>query len=281
MAGTDLRNRDGLTEQEFLAKYSPGDYKRPSVTVDTLILGMNEDYSGMKILLIKRGDHPFMGCWALPGGFVSENETAHQAAARELQEETGLSGIYLDQVYTFSKPDRDPRTWVISIAYLALIPDLREVEGADDAADAAWFDLMFTDEKIVINNEEKGVHIAYDLRRETFRNGAMRYENYIPTLTGEDALAFDHVEILIEAFKKLRKEILYNDQAFCMVEENFTLPELQAVYEAVLGHELYKKSFRDMVKGKVSETGRMKQSKTKNGRKCKEYRMSECEEELR
>ena len=133
----------------------------------------------------------------------------------------------------------------------------------------------------MISNEEKGVHIAYDLRRETFRNGAMRYENYIPTLTGEDALAFDHVEILIEAFKKLRKEIRYNDQAFCMVEENFTLPELQAVYEAVLGHELYKKSFRDMVKGKVSETGRMKQSKTKNGRKCKEYRMSECEEELR
>jgi ADP-ribose pyrophosphatase YjhB (NUDIX family) len=275
MSREELKNKEGLTEKEFLANYDPGNYPRPSVTVDTMILGMNGDYSGLKILLIQRGNHPYIGCWALPGGFVSKDETAHQAAARELKEETGLDGVYLDQIYTFSRPGRDPRGWVMSIAYLALIQNLREVSGADDAADAAWFDLRITDEKIEIFNREKDVFIAYDLRKETFRNGPMRYENFIPKLTSQDALAFDHVEILIEAFKKLRKEIRYNDQAFCMVEEHFTLPELQAVYEAVLGQELYKKSFRDMIKNRVTETGQMKQSRTKNGRKCKEYRKNQ------
>lgn len=268
-------NKDGLTEEEFLKQYDPGDYNRPSVTADILILGMNEDYSSLKLLLIKRGNHPFLGSWALPGGFVEENETAHKAAKRELEEETGLTGIYLDQIYTFSKPKRDPRTWVITIAYLALVPNLAEVEGRDDADDCAWFDLKFTDKAIELYNEERDVQIVYDLRKESFKNGAIRYENYIPSLVSEERLAFDHVEILIEAIKKLREQINYNNQAFCLVDETFTLPELQAVYETVLGRPLYKKSFRDMISDRVEETGNDKTSKTKSGRKCKEYRLKE------
>ncbi len=268
----EVRNKDGLTEEEFLKAYNPGDYKRPSVTTDILILGMNEDYSGLKILLIKRADHPYLGSWALPGGFIEEDETAHQAANRELKEETGLEDIYLDQVYTFTKPGRDPRTWVISIAYLALIPELKKVEGLDDAADAAWFDLKFTDDTIELLNEEKDVQIIYELKKETFYNGVIKYENYIPDKVSEDSLAFDHVEILIEAMKKLREQIRYSNQAFCLVEDKFTLPELQAVYEAVLARPLYKKSFRDMISNLVEETGSEKTSRTKSGRKCKEYR---------
>ncbi|MBQ5559616.1 MAG: NUDIX hydrolase [Lachnospiraceae bacterium] len=268
----EIRNKDGLTEKEFLAQYKPGDYKRPSVTTDVLMIGMNENYTKMKILLIKRGNHPFMGCWALPGGFVNENETAHQAAARELEEETGLSGVYLDQVYTFSKPGRDPRTWVITIAYLALISELQEVKGLDDAEDAAWFDLKFTEEEIKISSEEKAVNIVYNLKKEVFYNGVLRYENYIPTLKSQDALAFDHVEIIIEALKKLRRQIKYSSEAFCLVDETFTLPELQAVYETVLGQKLYKKSFRDMISEHVVETGEERSSRTPNGRRCKEYR---------
>lgn len=268
----ELKNKDGLTEKEFLAKYNPKDYKRPSVTTDILILGMNEEYSSLKLLLIKRGDHPFLGCWALPGGFIEENETAHQAAARELKEETGLSGIYLNQIYTFTKPGRDPRTWVMSIAYLALVPALEEVKGYDDAADAAWFDLRFTDTAIELSNEDKGIQILYDLKKEEFVNGAIKYENYIPSLVSDERLAFDHIEILIEAIKSLREQIYYSNQAFCLVDETFTLPELQRVYEVVLGKPLYKKSFRDMIGSKVQETGNERASRFKGGRKSIEYR---------
>ncbi len=265
------KNKDGLTEKQFLKAYNPGDYKRPSVTTDILILGMNEDYSGLKILLIKRGNHPFIDCWALPGGFIEENETAYRAAARELEEETGLKGIYLDQVYPFTKPGRDPRAWVMSIAYLALVPKLDEVKGCDDAEDAAWFDLRFTDTSIELSNDEKDVLIKYSLKKESFSNGAVTYENYIPTLKSDEALAFDHVEILIEAMKKLREQILYSNQAFCLVDKKFTLSELQSAYEAVLGRPLYKKSFRDMVSDKITETGTERRSVIKGGRKSKEY----------
>lgn len=271
----ELRNKDGLTEAEFLAEYNPGNYERPSVTTDILILGMNKDYSSLKLLLIKRGDHPFLGSWALPGGFISPNETAYVAATRELKEETGINDVYLDQIYTFTKPGRDPRTWVMSIAYLSLISNLREVSGQDDADDAAWFDLKFTDDSITIKNDEKGVAIEYSLKKETFRNGALQYQNYIPTLVSTDALAFDHVEIIIEAMKKLREQIIYSNQAFCLVDKEFTLPELQAVYEVILGKKLYRKSFRDMAERKIMETGNERQSKTKNGRRSKEYTLKQ------
>lgn len=271
----ELRNKDGLTEAEFLAEYNPGNYERPSVTTDILILGMNKDYSSLKLLLIKRGDHPFLGSWALPGGFISPNETAYVAATRELKEETGIDDVYLDQIYTFTKPGRDPRTWVMSIAYLSLISNLREVSGQDDADDAAWFDLKFTDDSITIKNDEKGVAIEYSLKKETFRNGALQYQNYISTLVSTDALAFDHVEIIIEAMKKLREQIIYSNQAFCLVDKEFTLPELQAVYEVILGKKLYRKSFRDMAERKIMETGNERQSKTKNGRRSKEYTLKQ------
>ena len=267
----ERKNKDGLTEKEFLEHYNPGDYKRPSVTADILILGMNEDYSSLKLLLIKRGDHPFLGCWALPGGFIQENETAYQAASRELEEETGLKGLYLDQIYTFTKPGRDPRTWVMSIAYLALIPALQEVRGLDDAEDAAWFDLRFTDNTIELLSEEKDVQIVYDLKKEVFNNGPVKYENYTSTLVSDEKLAFDHVEILIEAMKRLREQIYYKNQAFCLVEKTFTLSELQKVYEAVLGKPLYKKSFRDMISDKVTETGKEKTSGFRGGRRSTEY----------
>ncbi len=267
------KNKDGLTEKQFLKQYNPGNYKRPSVTTDILIIGAGEKHSGLKLLLIKRGNHPYMDCWALPGGFIEENETAYQAAARELEEETGLKDIYLDQIYTFTKPGRDPRTWVMSIAYLALVPKLEEVKGLDDAKDAAWFDLEFSDSEIVLTNVDRDVRIVYGLKKENFRNGAVRYDNFLPTLKTEEKLAFDHVEILIEAMKKLREQIFYNNQAFCLVDETFTLPELQAVYETVLNRPLYKKSFRDMISDRIEETGKERRSDVKGGRLSKEYKL--------
>ena len=269
----ELRNKDGLTEKEFLEQYNPGDYERPAVTSDIIIFSVKEDYSNLRLLLIQRGNHPCIGSWALPGGFINENETALQAAGRELEEETGLKDIYLDQLYAFTKPNRDPRTWVMSVAYLALIPNLLEVEGADDASDAAWFDLKCTEDTLVISNESKEVWIGYSLKKEIQKNGPVENESYIPTLVSKKSLAFDHVEMILEALKKLREQVRYGNQAFCFLEETFTLPELQAVYEAVLGRQIDKKSLKEMIKGKVVETGETKKSRTKHGKQVKEYRL--------
>lgn len=94
----EKRNENGLTEKEFLEQYKPGDYEKPSVTVDMLVLGMSEKLDGLKVLLIQRKDHPFIDCWALPGGFVNMDESTYQAACRELEEETGLKDVYMEQL---------------------------------------------------------------------------------------------------------------------------------------------------------------------------------------
>ena len=128
--GREVKNKDGLTEKEFLRSYDSDKYKKPSVTVDTLIFTIDEKVSKnyrklpekeLKILMVKRADHPFIGQWAIPGGFVDINESMEEAAERELFEETGVNNIYLEQLYTWGDVDRDPRTRVISTSYMALV----------------------------------------------------------------------------------------------------------------------------------------------------------------
>ncbi|MCR4830342.1 MAG: NUDIX hydrolase [Pseudobutyrivibrio sp.] len=266
-----LLNKDGLTEAEFLAQYNPGDYKRPSVTTDILVLGMSAGFKNLKILLIRRGDHPFMHCWALPGGFIEDNETAFNAAKRELKEETGLEQAYLDQIYTFTKTGRDPRMWVMSIAYLALVSNLEDVNGMDDADDAAWFDLFFTEDKIVLRNEEKDVTIEYKLTTEQFKNSVLTYTNYIPVLVSKERLAFDHIEIIIEAMKKLRESIDYSDNLFCLMPAKFTMAELRATYQAVMNRDVYKTTLKRIVENKIEKTGCLRKSSVLNGRQSEEF----------
>lgn len=249
----EKRNKDGLTESEFLEQYNPGDYERPSVTVDMMVLRMKEDLSCLQTLLTQRKNHPFIECWALPGGFVDMKESAYEAACRELQEETGLTNIYMEQVYTMTQPNRDPRMRVIDIAYMALLPygeNPLPVAG-DDAKDADWFDVYFLPDKLILKNELRNITIKYDLLKKEFKNGRLVIKNYVPVLKSEDALAFDHSEILLEGLMKLRDKVSHTDMAFNLVPEEFTLPDLQKVYEIILGKELYKTNFRDKVKQKV------------------------------
>lgn len=138
-----------MTEQQFLASYDPDKYRRPSVTVDMLIFtvrdGIRRNWrrlpeKTLQLLLVKRGRHPFMGMWALPGGFVQVEESLEDAAIRELREETGVSDVYLEQLYTWGDVNRDPRTRVISTSWLALADSSQlELHADDDAVDAAWF----------------------------------------------------------------------------------------------------------------------------------------------
>ena len=149
MRNPELRDKSGLTEAEFLARYNAGDYERPSVAADMVIFTVLEEEEenyrklpecSLCLLLIQRGGHPYLGDWALPGGFVRPGETTKAAAKRELREETGLDQVYLEQLYTFSDPGRDPRTWVMSCAHMALIDGTKiRLKAGDDADNAQWF----------------------------------------------------------------------------------------------------------------------------------------------
>lgn len=253
----EIRNADGLTEAEFLAQYNPGNYERPSVTVDMMVLRMKEDLNNLQILLIQRKDHPCIGQWALPGGFINIDESAYEAACRELQEETGLTDVYLEQIYTMSKPDRDPRMRIIDIAYAALLPygaDSEAVAG-DDASNALWFDIDFKNGMLNLHNDENNIKIIYDSKQKIFNNGRIEIKNYVPFLISEEALAFDHVDIIFEGLMRMRNKLMYTDIAFNLVPEEFTLVDLQKVYEVILERKLYKTNFREQIEGKVVETG--------------------------
>ncbi|MEA4833061.1 MAG: NUDIX domain-containing protein [Oscillospiraceae bacterium] len=194
---SELRDRDGLTEKEFLAAYKEKNYPKPSLTADILIFKKNGDIT--KLLLIKRGGHPFLGKWALPGGFVNPDESADAAAARELEEETHIKAAGLKQLGLYSKPGRDPRTWVVTEAYIAYIsdsaPDADYVAVADDDADAArWFDIS-------CEASEKKTELL--LRSDNLK--------LIIRINGDDVtseeLAFDHSRIIWDGYRQIWERI--------------------------------------------------------------------------
>lgn len=137
-----LRDKNGLTEEEFLKSYTPKKYPQPSVTADICVFRHHD--GRLQLLLVRRGGHPYLGCWATPGGFTNPNETADQAAERELAEETGVQGLALEPLHLYSTPGRDPRGWTMSYAFVALDTEGATVKAGDDAAAAAWFDVRAT-----------------------------------------------------------------------------------------------------------------------------------------
>jgi len=186
------------------------------VAVDIVVFTVADQ--DLKVLLIKRGIEPYKGAWALPGGFVLEDESVDDAARRELAEETSVEDIYLEQLYTFGEVDRDPRTRVVTVAYFALIDaDSVEIHGGTDASQAAWHSMYST-----------------------------------PTL------AFDHDTILGLALRRLRYKLEYAPVAFQLLPDEFTLSQLQATYEVILAQPLDKRNFRRKILGLdiLRDTGR-------------------------
>ena len=207
--------------QENNVPYDVSQYDRPSVTADVVIFTLQD--GELKVLLIKRSHWPYEGHWAIPGGFVNMDESLEQAARRELAEETGVADIYLEQLYTFGQPDRDPRTRVITVAYLAVTSaDRVDPRAGSDAADARWWPM-----------------------------------DDLP-----DKLAFDHDTILNYALTRLRYKLEYTAVGFQLLPQEFTLPELQHAYEIILGERLDKANFRKkLAKAKVVEpTGSFRQA---------------------
>lgn len=223
-----------MTETEYLKAYDSSKYEKPSVTADILVFTINEEHC-LELLLIQRGGHPYKGRWAIPGGFVGIRESVEDAAKRELQEETGLWGIYLEQLYTFGKPDRDPRMRVISAAYMALVPrETLAVQAGDDASDAELFE---------ISTEPRGLKLYSKKRGFTLQ---------------EQDLAFDHAEIIRKGLSRLAGKLSYSDLAFEFLKQKdcFTLYELELIHEAISGKQLDKGNFRRDFKRKYVNTGR-------------------------
>ena len=264
-----LRNKDGLTEEEFLAVYRPGDYERPSNTVDMLLFTVADKVSDsirkdkekqMKVLLIKRRNHPDIHKWALPGGFVEINEDIEKAAYRELEEETGVTDVYMEQLFTYGKVGRDKRMRVISISHMALIPQesIRPIAG-DDAEDVAWFTVEkkeVSDKKhqIIIRNEELRLCYEYMVDITYKKNGVVSVP--ITDIHANDenrGIAFDHIEMINAGIDRLRNKVEYVPIAFNLVPEKFTLNEIQKVYEVILGKKLVKQNFRKWVDKFVEE----------------------------
>jgi 8-oxo-dGTP diphosphatase len=191
-----------------------------AIATDIIVFSIENDR--LKVLLVRRGIAPFREKWALPGGFVLENESVEDCAQRELQEETGVVHVFLEQLYTFGAVKRDPRGRVVSVAYMALLKaDAQALKAGSDAADSQW-------------------HAVSDLPE----------------------LAFDHAEIIAHARQRLTSKIRYSSIALQLLPAEFTLAELQRVCEILSGAELDKRNFRKQVaaQGMVEETGQQRSS---------------------
>lgn len=195
------------------------EFARPALTTDCVVFGLDDE--DLKVLLIQRDLPPFEGEWALPGGFVRVGESVDDSARRELKEETGLKNVFLEQLYTYGDPKRDPREHVVTVAYYALVNLLSHPPKADtDARNAAWFSL-----------------------------------EDIPKL------AFDHHHILETALVRLRGKLRYQPIGFELLPDKFTISELQWLYERILEQELDKRNFRKKLNklGILEETDEIQQ----------------------
>lgn len=252
---TDIRNEQGLTEEEFLEQYQPGAYKRPSLTVDILVFAVNESRDALRLLMIRRRNHPYIHCWALPGGFVEIDESLDEAARRELEEETGLRDIYMEQLYTFGEPGRDPRTRVISTAYLALIQENTvAVSAGDDATEAGWFTIREQDGEVTLIGDQGDI-LSYHVSRIPLFMGGVASIQEIASKKENSGIAFDHEKAIQMGISRLRNKAEYTNVLFGLMPPEFTLPELQKLYETVLGKPLYKANFRKKISGYVEATG--------------------------
>lgn len=220
--GTGQRNANGQTLEEFLAEYDATKYQCPSNTVDNFIISCQGKFGSPEavhsLLMIKRKDHPCIGYWALPGGFVEMQESLEYAAKRELQEETGLTGIGMEQIYTWGAPDRDPRTRVITTVYAAVLENgAKPVKAGDDAADAAWFELWLnkldqTDAhkllqeryELKLKNVEGQIELQAIVERKYRADSLIRQEQF--TVISSQNIAADHGAVIAQAFLKLQRE---------------------------------------------------------------------------
>lgn len=224
--GTGEKNAQGESLEEFLEKYDPYKYKTPSCTTDAVIFThegeLTKSLENMKLLLVKRSNHPSIGFWALPGGFINLEENLDDTARRELEEETHVKGITMEQIAAYGDYNRDPRARVITVAYMALVDEkCVNVQAGDDAADAAWCKIRLTSEEpygfedttgkwkvqkhsLHVSNESRALETTVVVEHR-WKEGIILEEKYSVTDRGE--IAVDHGAIVVQALEILRSRL--------------------------------------------------------------------------
>ncbi len=255
---------DFKTEEEFLKQYNPNKYDKLSITADIIIFSIsNEEKDNYRklnkknfsILLVKRDSFPFKDKWCLPGGFLRNDEDLDCAAKRILKKETNLENIYLDQLYTFSNPNRDPRMRIVSTSYMSLID--RNILTNKLNYNAKWFNVTVDeeDDKVNIILENKEDIINFTLKKEY---GEKDKSHITYKVIENDKLAFDHAIAIATGIKRLKNKVKNTNIAFNLVSEYFTLSELQQVYEIILNKKLLDPAFRRMIANKVIKTDKIR-----------------------
>ena len=282
-------------EKKFLAGYDLTKYDRPSVAADVVVFSVMKDdecedvrrlqEKKLKILLIRRGGFPYKGSWAMPGGFCRKGEDVIDSARRELCEETGIDDAYVKLVGVYGEPGRDPRGWVISSTYMALMNARAcRLKAGDDAQDARWFTVELTDvsteatevsgtgeEKVkneveasykvqngkryrlVLKNADSDIKLTAVLRKTDMSSCGRSSDSY--DIEECEGLAFDHARIITEAVLGLREDVRRDMKlAFDLLPDRFTLTELQNVYEQIRDMELTTPNFRRKIVEYVEET---------------------------
>ena len=252
------------SEEEFLKDYNKKDYDLLSLTTDILIFsvsdGIQENYRKLNkkyfsVLLVKRDTYPFKDKWCLPGGFVKIDEDIEDAAKRILKSEANIDDIYLEQLYTYGNPNRDPRMRVISTSYMALIDKNKLSNNISNKA--SWFNIDVLEDKkeILIMLDNGSETIKFKIKKTLKEKTTDRYKYDI---LENDSIAFDHPLVITSGISRLKNKIEYTDIVFNMMPKYFTLGELQQVYEVILGKKLLDPAFRRIISDKVEKTNKMK-----------------------
>ncbi len=278
-------------EREYLKQYDMTRYDRPSIATDMAVFSVMDDEaavergknrsvqnyrkspeSKMKILLIQRGDYPYKGYWALPGGFCRKEEDIYETAKRELYEETHVRNAYLQPIGIFGEPGRDPRGWIISHTFMALLDGkMSKLRAGTDAWEAHWFDVQMDKREIEKNLKEDSAAIIneYDLRLqyENIQLSAVvrekkEFVQYHETVKYEIAdcqeIAFDHAKLIVYALLSLQRQVEQDGKiVFDLMPETFTLTELQKTFEIILNRPLLAANFRRKIADYVIETDQM------------------------
>lgn len=283
-------NTSAMTEEEkeYLKKYDITQYDRPSIATDIAVFSIMEEEAkdgvgknrsvqnyrkmpkrNMKILMIRRGNYPYKDCFALPGGFCRKDEDVYETARRELYEETNVTNAYLQPVGIFGAVGRDPRGWVVSHTFMALMDGEKcSLRAGTDAWEAHWFDFHMESREIQKDLQEDVALLVYEydlkLQYETIELSATlretkKFEQYHEQISYEitqcQGIAFDHAKLILSAFLALQREADRDGKiVFDLMPETFTLTELQKSFEIILNKPLLTANFRRKIADYVLET---------------------------
>lgn len=274
-------------EKEYLKNYRLDKYERPSVAADIAVFSImdgnrEEDIrklpeKKLKVLLIQRGNFPYKGDWALPGGFCEKGEDVVESARRELEEETHVADALLQLVGVYGAPERDPRGWVISNTYMALIDgNTCRLKADSDARDARWFEVSMEQEVkkreyhgesgVVVTEYRLNLYDGVDVELSATLQEKKEFRGYHEqsefTITESEGFAFDHAKIILAALLSLRRQVEEDGKiVFDLMPEKFTLTQLQQAFEIILDRKLLVANFRRKMNDYVRETEEMSEGR--------------------